>query len=1004
MDLDQPVDFLDLSDNLHQWVPEPWMQTKTFTLVTLANLAACIDSCLNSATKKFSLDLETTGLDTRVYHGSTISKIVGVCLSGDGETGWYIPLRHQGEGAAYNIPWGDFDREFRRLMAAVDEGKVVAIFHNGKFDQEFLEFNGSGLSFGNWDSQKTWEDTLILAYLRNSRARSKKLKRLSLASPEAVQESECGGPGLGMKMLELEEVFILVFGETKAKSMTLDFSLLDPSNPIVLSYACSDAVCTYLLYFLLAPVVIGKKADPDQKQIYAIEKSAVAGTRWMERNCIPVSKAKVQELIALGQQEWFDSVMEVYQAAAEILGRDVMPGWYKVLRDSFVATDENNLLSHQMDRARSLENRYYPNPIGKIRGKGADGKEQDFPLIYDVGAPQQLGVMFDEMQVPGLKRTENSGQVKTSKDELKRVVEEAGDSFPFMGKIQRFREVNKALATYLYPMLLGMDPTNQTIRISFNGHKVDTGRFATPSKDKEEISATLDVMVGWPELNFQAMPATYDPRRPACMNRIRECITARPDFYIVAVDFSGEELRLITNIYKEPKWENEFFRCSGCAFTFPKGDGSKTPPAPPLRCPNCGSDKIGDLHTLTALEINGPDAIHRPEWKELRKDAKGVNFGLSYGGGGAAVCRATGCDKNEGWRIKQQFDATYNGLSAGWKRQHEYAKRHKYVLTGFGRKYPLPDIDHPDGGFRSKAERNSVNGPIQGSGADIIKIAMALVYKKCKEKGWLDKVRMIATMHDELVFEIHCSVLEEAIEILVPVMTSNPMILAMRWPVPFTSDVELGFDYTVKWALAEMQYREVRFDGNKKIKKPGPPQADDKDFKGHPEKYQAALAAYPEKVATWEALPHSWPECLRPYFKCIQGGASPPPTPPPAPEHTGGESETGSEGGARTTPPPATEPVVAGPSSTTEVPVQQRAGVPAPKLKQHEDFLLMVNSLSPMVLLKLSQLIEKFGGHGTHRLRLQDGTGKMLEGWDRAGAILVDGPDFYYAARHEGLT
>lgn len=969
-------------DNIPEWVPEPWMKTKTFVLVTQENLAACIDACINSATGKFSLDLECTGLDNRVFLNETKSKIVGVCLSGDGETGWYIPLRHQGDGEEFNIPWTLFDREFRRLMQAVDEGKVVAIFHNGKFDQEFLEFNGSGASYGNWDSQKTWDDTLILGYLRNSRARRKGLKTLAKMPPDADADSEGGGPGLGMKMLELEEVFRLVFGENDSRSQSHDFSILDPSNPIVLAYACSDAICTYLLYFLLSPTVLGKKANPDQSRIYAIEKSAVAGTRWMERCGIPISKERVLELIKLGQQEWFESVMEVYKAAAEILGRDVMPGWYKVLRDKFVADDQNNILPTQMDRAKALENRYYPNPMGKVRGTDANGKEQDFPAIYDVRAPQQLGVMFDEMHVPGLTRTENSGQVKTSKDELKRVIDEAGDSFPFMAKIQRFRETNKALATYLYPMLLGLDPATGTVRITFNGHRVDTGRFATPASDKEDVSSLGTIMVGWPSMNFQAIPATYDPRRPACMNRIRECVAARPDHYIVAIDFSGEELRLITNIYREPKWENEFFRCSGCGRTFSKGDGTKTPPPPPSRCPNCGSDKIGDLHTLTGLEVYGQDALNRPEWKELRKNAKGVNFGLSYGGGGMAVCRATGCDKQEGWRIKQQFDATYSGLSAGWTRQHEFARKHGYVLTGFGRKYPLPDINHPDGGFRSKAERNSVNGPIQGSGADMIKIAMALVYKECKARGWLDKVRMFATMHDELVFEIHVSVIEEAIAMLVPTMTANPMILAMRWPVPFTSDVELGPDYTVKWALTEMQHGEIRFHGNKKLKKPADAEA---------------------LGLVWKDL-SSWPECLRPWFK-HQGppgdapaSATPAPAPPapsaasapPTPEASGA-SAASAEPSPNTQQRSMTPPQVEGATPT------------APRLANGDDYLFTVSSMSALSLGRLAQVIEKCNGRGTRRLRLRTAEGKMLEGWDSAGPVLVDSTEFHYTAMHEKL-
>jgi hypothetical protein len=215
----------------------------------------------------------------------------------------------------------------------------------------------------------------------------------------------------------------------------------------------------------------------------------------------------------------------------------------------------------------------------------------------------------------------------------------------------------------------------------------------------------------------------------------------------------------------------------------------------------CGSDKIGDLHTLTALAIYGEDSVKRPDWKQLRQYAKGTNFALCYGGGGNAVDAATGCGKQEGWRIKDQFDKTYKGLKIWWDVQHRFARKYGYVLTAFGRRYPLPDINHEMGGFRAKAERNATNGPIQGSSADITKLAMGLVYKECKQRGWLDKAHMLITMHDELVFEIDRDILAEAIDTFVSIMNRNQALLRLKWPVPLTSDVEMGPDWTVPWDL-----------------------------------------------------------------------------------------------------------------------------------------------------------------------------------------------------------
>ena len=98
-----------------------------------------------------------------------------------------------------------------------------------------------------------------------------------------------------------------------------------------------------------------------------------------------------------------------------------------------------------------------------------------------------------------------------------------------------------------------------------------------------------------------------------------------------------------------------------------------------------------------------------------------------------------------------------------------------------------------------------MNGPVQGTGADIIKIAMAKCYGHVMKRGWEDKVYLLATMHDELVFEIDGDILEEAISELEGIMTTNNIILSKKWPIPFTSDVEIGVDWTVPWDLGKLE-------------------------------------------------------------------------------------------------------------------------------------------------------------------------------------------------------
>jgi DNA polymerase I-like protein with 3'-5' exonuclease and polymerase domains len=776
---------------------KPWMDEKHFELVTTETLSRVIDECIESGL--YALDLETTGLDNRVFDGCTKDRIVGACFSPDGHRGYYAPLLHKGADAEpHNIPMSKFRSEMNRLL----ESGAAAIFHNGKFDQEFLQFNG-GDAIGEWDRPKDWHDTLILAYLRNTRSRTKGLKALSKKE-------------LDMEMIEIKELFP---AEHKGK---IDFSILDPSRPDVLWYAASDAICTYLLFKILHPQVVEPEDGRSQEKVYRFEKACVAATRWMERSRIKIDKKKVAELIQIGQRELFEALDDVYSTVSGVLGRDIAPLYFSYAKE--VIRDTNPNFDIDKEDSMSISELFddckvkasiplhidstYPHLASKRsrKPKPKDVGSGEWPAVYDIMSAQQLGVMMDELKVPGLVRTEKSGQVKTSKDVLDKTIERAGDQFPWMSKIKRFREIQKALSTYLMPLWKDRCPSDDTVRPNFNGHRVDTGRFSAPAdRNPKENGGT--------KFPFHGTPSTYDPNRPECLGRIRECIISREGKYIVAIDYAGVELRIVTNLSREPLWMAEFFHCADCDNQFERGNGNETPQAPPPFCPKCGSDKIGDLHTLTALSIYGEDARQKPEWKALRGNGKATNFALCYGGGGNAVSNQTGCDENEGWRIKRQFDSTYKGLTAWWKTMHSFGRKYGYVETAFGRHYPVPDIKLPkkdpktgrnNGSFISKAERNSVNGPVQGTSADITKLAMVLVYKEVKKRGWFGKVNMLVTMHDELVFEIDGPLLAEAIPVISHLMANNDFIRALRWPIPLTVDVEIGTDWMVPWDLGKM--------------------------------------------------------------------------------------------------------------------------------------------------------------------------------------------------------
>jgi hypothetical protein len=278
------------------------------------------------------------------------------------------------------------------------------------------------------------------------------------------------------------------------------------------------------------------------------------------------------------------------------------------------------------------------------------------------------------------------------------------------------------------------------------------------------------------------------------------------DCWIAAIDYAGVELRLITNLSNEPKWIKEFFRCSDCDHSFPKEVDEEGFPRPtPSICPNCGSDRIGDLHSLTAIAFYGEASRATDKWKQNRQNAKGCNFALCYGGTGRAVVRTIKCSDQEGEEKYTTFIKTYKTLYGWWNSQHQFARKNQYVKTAFGRILDMPDINDKNRSIRGKDERKSVNSPIQGTSADITKLAMSLIYKGVKKRGWQDRLKMILTVHDEIVFSIHESIMKEAIEFLCKTMVRNSGIQRQDWVVPLLVDVELGKNWKVPYDLKDLR-------------------------------------------------------------------------------------------------------------------------------------------------------------------------------------------------------
>ena len=993
---------------------KPWMTKVSMELVSVDTIARVIDECIEAG--HYAMDLETTGLDNRYFKemGGTKDKIVGVCLSPDGKRGYYLPVRHA-KGEEHNLPLSLFNEHMVRLV----ESDSIAIFHHAKFDQEFLQFNG-GASLGIWDDPLKFEDTLILAWLRNTRERSKGLKHLSKTE-------------LDMEMIELEDLYDK--NELKKRNGQINFGELDPSWDPCIWYACSDAICTYRLYELLHPQVMapdGNRAR-GQEVVYRLEKMCLPATRWMERCRVWIDPDKVSELIQIGQVEYFECIIAIYDFCNNALGRKIEPGWVRLLRDKFIPDDPDYNINKQIEDLRLEATR---SRLDDYDANGHFMKTQSgFAERYDILSRQQLGPLFEELKIPDLRKTEKSEQIMTTQSEIDRLNDKYGHRYSFLPKIKRLGELQKALGTYLISLHRDVGPDG-TLRVNYQQLGTDTGRFTTPSSRRPELD-------GGTKYPMHGTPATYQKTRPQCLLRIREAIKARPGKIMAALDFGGVELRIATILSGEPKWLEEYFRCSTCGQEFDRGDGKTTPQAPPPYCPKCGDDRIGDLHTLTGVTFYGEERMATKEGKGLRQGAKSANFAMAYGGGPSAIMRAIeGCTEQEAARHHRTFNQTYGTLKAWWDQIKSFGRKHGYVATAFGRHYPLPDIRLPisqrdvakdlrdkyqakiaagkeatpptdadvkkfmdfNRKFRAKAERNATNGPIQGLSADITKLAMALIYRECKKRDWFDKVAMTITIHDELVFEIDLELAAEALEVFQEIMTRNKTLLNLKWGVPLTTDCEIGYDWTVPWDIKDFKYQRVRPDGFQTDEHGGlyrDKESGELKAKLWPAEYVKTFgpvygfAPVTENLTEeegkkyfgdeWTPLPLS-EKATAPVRPLTPEASSVPSSPPSVPE-------TPQEGYV----PPPTSTGTAAPSTVSGAP-QSLSSV---HLEKGELFRYQLRELGIGVAEKLARVIVQCQGRGAHPLSVVDPTGKPVL-WDGA-TIMVNPVEFNIAANYHGI-
>ncbi len=311
----------------------------------------------------------------------------------------------------------------------------------------------------------------------------------------------------------------------------------------------------------------------------------------------------------------------------------------------------------------------------------------------NVGSPMQLGVvLFEKMKLDPKAKANKKGRYITNEETLLAIE----DRHPVIDDILQFRAVKKLISTYIEPFPTLIDPRDGMVHTTFNQSLTATGRLSSTHP------------------NLQNIPIRTDMGREIR----RAFIPSSPDRLIVSADYSQIELRIIAALSKDEHMINAFSQGK-------------------------------DIHTATAAKIFG---ISETEvTAEQRRIAKTTNFGIIYGISAFGLSQRLGITRREAKLLIEGYFSKYPTIAAYIEEMKDKARKDGYVETIFGRRRYLKDINSRNVTVRSFAERNAVNAPIQGSAADIIKIAMNSVARSIEEMGL--RTKMILQVHDELVFD-----------------------------------------------------------------------------------------------------------------------------------------------------------------------------------------------------------------------------------------------------------
>ena len=344
---------------------------------------------------------------------------------------------------------------------------------------------------------------------------------------------------------------------------------------------------------------------------------------------------------------------------------------------------------------------------------------------FNLGSPKQIqSILFDKLGIPVISKTP-TGQPSTAES----VLQELAADYPLPRLILETRGLSKLKSTYTDKLPEMIDPISGRVHTSYHQAVAATGRLSSTDP------------------NLQNIPIRSEEGR-----RIRQAFIAQDGYKLVAADYSQIELRIMAHLSED----------AGLINAFKAGE---------------------DIHRATAAEVFG---VARDQVSnEQRRSAKAINFGLIYGMSAFGLSRQLNIARTEAQSYIDLYFSRYPGVKDYMERTRDVARAQGYVETVFGRRLYLPDINASNMQRRQYAERTAINAPMQGTAADIIKLAMIELDNAINTNNY--DIRMIMQVHDELVFEVNEASVDESLNLI-----RDKMVNAAELTIPLVVDVGVG--------------------------------------------------------------------------------------------------------------------------------------------------------------------------------------------------------------------